>query len=232
MVCSHLHEKHIIIYERLRYILRGNERKTIEMKNLSHSRRISHGLSLLVVLLVLAGCVLPTVPSGTELPGSTVPAPTPASGAATATPGETPATLENTSWQLASFSASAIEMPVIADSLITLEFGANGEASGSSGCNSYGGAYEVQDDTLLFSAIASTLMACVDEDMMQQESDYLAALQVADRFVIAGDTLTLWYDSSSGMLTFVQNDPSTPGANDVTPSITPTDTLTSTASTQ
>lgn len=72
------------------YILRRNERKPIEMKNLNHIRRISHGLSLLIVILFLAGCVLPTEPSGTELPGSTVPAPTPASGAATATPGKHP----------------------------------------------------------------------------------------------------------------------------------------------
>jgi len=158
--------------------------------------------------------------------------PTPDSGEATATPSESVATLENTSWQLASFGAFGMEIPVIADSLITLEFSADGEVGGSGGCNSYSGVYQVQNDTLLFSEIVSTLIACVDEDVMQQEIDYLAALQVADRFVIAGDTLTIWYDSSSGMLTFIQNVSSIPDSNDVTPSITPTDTLTTTASTQ
>ena len=140
--------------------------------------------------------------------------------------------MENTSWQLASFGALGTEIPVIADSLITLAFSATGEASGSSGCNSYGGTYQVQDDTLLFSETVSTLMACVDEDVMQQEMDYLAALRAADRFVVAGDALTIWYDDESSMLNFVQNSSFTPGANDVTPSITPTGTLTTTASTQ
>lgn len=194
-------------------------------------RTIFQGVPLLIVLL-LAGCVLSTAPSNTDLPGSTVPMPTPDAGQGTATP----ATVENTSWQLASFAALGTEIPVITDSLITLEFSANGEAAGSSGCNSYGGAYQVQEDTILFSEVASTLMACVDEDVMQQEFDYLAALQAADRFVIAGDALTIWYDDESSMLNFVAAAPTAP-LNE-TPIITPgatltaTETLTSTASIQ
>jgi heat shock protein HslJ len=34
-------------------------------------------------------------------------------------------------------------------------------------------------------------MACVEDDRMSQEARFLGALQLADRYAISGDTLTL-----------------------------------------
>lgn len=117
----------------------------------------------------------------------------------------TPATsgtdsLAGTRWTLVSWGAPSAETPVIGESTITLEF-ADGQINGSGGCNSYGGSYQTQGDTLLLGEIASTLMACVDNAVMEQETNYFAALQTAGDFQVNGDQLTIAYNG--GVLTFV-----------------------------
>jgi heat shock protein HslJ len=62
---------------------------------------------------------------------------------------------------------------------------------GATGCNSMGGTYEVEGDRIRFSELFSTKMACVEDDRMSQEARFLGALQLADRYAISGDTLTL-----------------------------------------
>lgn len=62
---------------------------------------------------------------------------------------------------------------------------------GATGCNSMGGTYEVDGDRIRFVELISTKMACVEEDRMRQEARFLGALQLADRYAISGDTLTL-----------------------------------------
>jgi putative lipoprotein len=114
------------------------------------------------------------------------------------------ASLANTQWRLVSFGAPGAETPVVEGSAITLEFKAEGEAGGSGGCNSYGGQYQVQGDTLSFGDVMSTLMACVDEGISQQEQAYFQALQTVGRFELAGDQLTIWYNNDQGVLNFVK----------------------------
>jgi heat shock protein HslJ len=94
------------------------------------------------------------------------------------------------------------ETPVIEGSTVTLEFQTDGQAGGSAGCNSYGGGYQVQGDTLSFDQLNSTLMACVDEAMMQQETEYFQALQSTGRFELADNQLTIWYDGGQSALNF------------------------------
>ena len=91
---------------------------------------------------------------------------------------------------------------MVADSAVTLAFSADGTAGGDTGCNSYGGDYTVEGDTLSFGEMVSTLMACEDQAVMAQEQAYLAALQSAARFEVAADHLTIWYDEGSSQLTF------------------------------
>ena len=83
-----------------------------------------------------------------------------------------------------------------------MAFSADGTAGGDTGCNSYGGDYTVEGDTLSFGEMVSTLMACEDQAVMAQEQAYLAALQSAARFEVAADHLTIWYDEGSSQLTF------------------------------
>jgi len=77
--------------------------------------------------------------------------------------------------------------------------------SGSSGCNSYSGSYETDEKEISFGPLASTLMACMDpDDVMEQESQYLAWLQEAQTFsVTQGELMIFRHDGEA--LTFVPN---------------------------
>ena len=119
--------------------------------------------------------------------------------------------LANTQWVLVSFGAPDAETPIVEASTITLEFGADGQAGGSGGCNSYGGEYQVQDHTLSFSQINSTLMACADERVMQQEQRYFQALETAGQFELTDDHLAIRYDDGQGVLNFVRATPPADG---------------------
>jgi heat shock protein HslJ len=67
-----------------------------------------------------------------------------------------------------------------------------GEAGGSTGCNSFGGHYELAGDRIRFSRMVSTLMACDDPAINTQEAAFLRMLESADRAVAVGDDLTLY----------------------------------------
>jgi heat shock protein HslJ len=76
--------------------------------------------------------------------------------------------------------------------------------SGSSGCNSYNGAAEVDGETLsLGPEFAVTFMACAD-DVMAQEQAYIEALNQATGYEIANDTLTLLDASGMALARFEQ----------------------------
>ena len=184
---------------------------------------IVYSLAFLLALLILVSCVMPTLPTSTT-PGTVIPR-TPgvtpdATGQSTA-PTVASTGLENTRWQLVALGLTGAETPVITDSTITLAFNVGGEVGGSAGCNSYGGTYTIEAGRLVFSEIVSTLMACTDQAVTEQEMAYLAALQTAGRFAITDGMLTLWYEDESSTLTFVQATPTTPA-------LTPGATLTAT----
>lgn len=107
-----------------------------------------------------------------------------------------------TQWRLLTIDGA----PVLADTLITLSLDANGTAGGNSGCNSYGGSYTLSDGTISLSQLASTLMACLDEAVMEQEAAYLAALQAAAQIERSGSKLTITYGDGR-LLEFVTYDP-------------------------
>jgi heat shock protein HslJ len=107
-----------------------------------------------------------------------------------------------TQWQLVSIDSA----PVLADTNITLSLNANGQAGGSSGCNSYGGSYTISAGSITISDLFSTMMACLDDGIMQQETAYLAALQTATQIERSGETLTITY-SEGQQLVFAAFDP-------------------------
>jgi heat shock protein HslJ len=104
--------------------------------------------------------------------------------------------LDGTSWVLMGYGFAA----VLPGTEITAKF-EDGEVSGSSGCNTYGGSYEVKGETISFKDIFMTEMACLDpEGVMQQEQTYLEYLSGAQTFQVSpgqlqftradGETLT------------------------------------------
>jgi heat shock protein HslJ len=90
----------------------------------------------------------------------------------------------------------------VPDADATLTFGEDGIVSGSGGCNSLGGEYEVNNQTITFSNVTSTLMAC-DEPRMAQEGAVTQVLSSTAEFEIDGNTLTIVGDGIALVLTSV-----------------------------
>jgi heat shock protein HslJ len=118
--------------------------------------------------------------------------------------------LVNTSWRLVSFGQPSAEISVIEDSNVTLQFNAEGKASGSGSCNSYSAQYQVKENLVSFGEINHTLMACEQEGIDEQEQNYLQALETAGKFALAGDHMTIWYDNGQGVLNWVKSTSSLP----------------------
>jgi heat shock protein HslJ len=106
-------------------------------------------------------------------------------------------TLEGTTWLLDK---------TIPGSEITAVF-ANGEVTGTAGCNTYRGTYRstraAGRNTIEFGPLATTRMMC-DEPLMDQEQIYLAALEAATEYTIEGFALSIEYPG--GELLFYDKD--------------------------
>lgn len=74
---------------------------------------------------------------------------------------------------------------------ITLQFGEDGRAGGSGGCNHYGADYNLSGSRISFGQPMSTLMYCEPEAVMQNEATFLQALVAASELQLSGNTLTL-----------------------------------------
>ncbi len=150
-------------------------------------------LTLYPLLMLLVVSLAACAPQANQPPAATNPP----------TPSVSPVQydFENTHWSLVSFGPVGAEKPIVEGSNITL-LAADGKFGGYAGCNSYGGAYEVTGDQLSLHDINSTLMACADEQIMQQEQRYFQALQSARRFAGKDNRLTIYYDSGKGVLAF------------------------------
>jgi heat shock protein HslJ len=97
-------------------------------------------------------------------------------------------TLTHMLWQLQSYN----NVTTIAGTQPTAVFGTDGTLSGNAGCNSYSTTYTTNGNAISINgAIASTMMACLDNAIMQQEAAFLAALPTATAWSISGNNLTL-----------------------------------------
>jgi hypothetical protein len=96
------------------------------------------------------------------------------------------------------------EVLVVSGTTVTLRFGSDGRINGSTGCNTYGGGYQVQGDRVTFSQTFSTRRACLDSNANRQESEYLQALGSANRFRLGSQTLTIYYDRGRSVLEFAK----------------------------
>ena len=113
--------------------------------------------------------------------------------------------LTGTDWRLVSFGPAGAETDVIAGTTVTLKFGDDGRANGSTGCNSYSGSYQVRGDSVAFGRLISTRRACIDQNANQQEQRFLSALELANRFRLSSNRLTILSDRGRNVLNFVSN---------------------------
>jgi heat shock protein HslJ len=109
--------------------------------------------------------------------------------------------LENTKWKIKLLDGQA---PAV-DLVITAEF-YDGRISGSSGCNSYGSAYEVNDGKISIDAIAVTEMACLDENVMQTEQRFLELLSQVKGYQRLESRLELLDEDGVVLMSFTQNE--------------------------
>ncbi len=103
-----------------------------------------------------------------------------------------PVSLESQSWEVVSYNnGKEAVVSLIIGSRITAEFDGQ-QINGSGGCNNYFGAYEADGENISIGPLANTEMFCVDpEGVMDQEQQYLAALQSATTYRIDDDRLEM-----------------------------------------
>ncbi len=177
----------------------------------------------LVVGLVFALAACTSGAGGTGAPSGSSPAP--ASGAAatptatppgaTAIPGASAApvgSVAGTSWNLAEID----DQPIATGVEATIAFGADGQATGSGGCNTFNGPYTVDGMSIKIGPLAATMMAC-PEPQMTVEASYFAALdkvttwQVPQDVPIAQGPLVLAGPGGQPKLTFAPAAPAAAG---------------------
>jgi heat shock protein HslJ len=106
--------------------------------------------------------------------------------------------LNGTSWTLLVYGKT---QPIPGTTFTAIFKG--GKINGSSGCNSYGGSYQVSGDKITVSELGMTLMACPDPaGLMDQEAHLLDAMGKAQTFQLANGQLEI-FALDGEMLTFV-----------------------------
>jgi heat shock protein HslJ len=79
--------------------------------------------------------------------------------------------------------------------LMSVWFGAGGNASVNGGCNAYNGSYTASGSSLSFGPMAGTQKSC-GADIDTQEQTYLSALAATSTYAISGSQLIM-YDASA-----------------------------------
>ncbi|MGH8912919.1 MAG: META domain-containing protein [Acidimicrobiia bacterium] len=93
-------------------------------------------------------------------------------------------------WVLQSGTLNGDAVPIVEGHPITLVFDEEG-AGGTSACNSYFGGYSISSGAISFSDLGQTMMACVEDEVMESEAKYLEALALVETFDAGDATLTL-----------------------------------------
>ena len=128
-------------------------------------------------------------PTATAVPPTATPEPP-------ATPTDTPFVdpLAGTRWEVVQYNnGRGAVTTLIADTRMTTEFGTDGQVTGSAGCNTYFGSYTVSSSSdIAIGALGTTSLMCAEpEGVMEQETEFIAALQSATTYRIDGNSLEL-----------------------------------------
>jgi heat shock protein HslJ len=104
-----------------------------------------------------------------------------------------PAALPGSKWSAILFNDGSSAIVSVTGVQITAEFGTDGQLAGFGGCNNYSAGYTMgADEAIQIGAIAATQKACSDPaNVMEQEAQYLAALQSAATYQVQGQQLTM-----------------------------------------
>ncbi|HEX8598494.1 MAG TPA: DUF4377 domain-containing protein [Chloroflexia bacterium] len=116
-----------------------------------------------------------------------------------------PQEMLSTEWLLTTYQIARTIPRDVTDFGSTLNFDADGRATGSGGCNSFGGEYQAgSGGSLTFGTLISTRKACAGE-IMQWESTYFQALESASAYALEDNQLRITFANEQGTLTYVPN---------------------------
>jgi heat shock protein HslJ len=111
----------------------------------------------------------------------------------------TPAALVGPTWRLTQLDGR----PVIDGTTVTAEFSDEARVAGKASCNQYFGSARAEaSGRLAVGSLASTMMACSPQGVMDQERRYLAALQAATTFFVSGGELRLGPEGADATLVY------------------------------
>ncbi len=104
-----------------------------------------------------------------------------------------PSGLAGTDWRVTGYNnGKQAVVSVLAGTTLTLAFDGDGRASGSAGCNRFTAGYSQDGETVTLGAAASTRMMCAGpEGIMEQETQFLKALESVATGRLEGDSLEL-----------------------------------------
>ena len=103
---------------------------------------------------------------------------------------DTHAELIGTYWKLSKLKGEMVNTPEGMKEAHMILAGAESRVHGNAGCNNFFGQFKTSENTLVFSAMGSTMMAC--PQAMDTERSFLAALGATTRYKISGLFLKLY----------------------------------------
>ena len=112
-------------------------------------------------------------------------------------------TLSDSSWQVTGYNNGAEALvSLMTDTTISLQFSATDTVSGRAGCNTFTGTYTSTDGTVTITGLASTQIMCIKpEGIMDQEAQFVAALQKASVYSIENGALVMRDESGAMQVT-------------------------------
>jgi heat shock protein HslJ len=101
--------------------------------------------------------------------------------------------LAGSNWEASAYNnGKQAVVGVLEGTTLTANFGKDGALTGNAGCNGYNGPYKVDGAKLAIGPLASTMKNCSDPaGVMDQEAQFMAALQSAATYQIEGNVLEL-----------------------------------------
>jgi heat shock protein HslJ len=116
-----------------------------------------------------------------------------ADGAVLATFAPQPPSLAGTAWRVTGYNnGKQAVTSVLAGSNLTMEFAAGGKATGSAGCNPFSVPYKAEGEKLSLGPAVTTRKMCAEpEGVMEQEQQFLRALETVASARVEGDRLEL-----------------------------------------
>ena len=98
---------------------------------------------------------------------------------------------DNTSWQITAWEQGGIGIASLPAVEISIDLD-NKQISGFSGCNNFGGSFTLTGEQITIGQLRSTQRSC-EETIMNQEAQFLQAIQSVQRITSDGDQLVLSY---------------------------------------